>query len=453
MCEGALGRTLPLFYALLSYRQGETALYDWMRVMRNLILNTSIDRENLPTLMLVMDDFSIRCSNENIYLRLENADAKDTLKGFNSRQISEEVQKASLLDYYSSITKLENGRFFSGHIGVLFNMLSLNPTDCQSELDMDNVETYTSVLLAVFDGQDGGCTQQLDDNEHLLRRALMTFKPYYFGMEKNCYWCFCHGLDEWREYVNTKDECASALYSLLKEVLVPAQKAGQDLRQALSDYVENISSKYEQFLLASDDNSFRYHFIHHPGVWDYMRTKRCMWTDNNYDIELKTSNGNNSDRMELRTYALFLDYRHNEGFKCDRIDWKVGIWPKGKSCMYFERELVFEQKKYKVAIDVYFYDQQAERNCENSYAFDLFIRTKHPDSLSKEEELAFAEEDYQVNVRLFNKLIPWIMNALERKADGRLRSISIYSRNGIKDILKRIMQGINHSVENHDNEG
>ena len=196
MCEGALGRTLPLFYALLSYRQGETALYDWMRVMRNLILNTSIDRENLPTLMLVMDDFSIRCSNENIYLRLENADAKDTLKGFNSRQISEEVQKASLLDYYSSITKLENGRFFSGHIGVLFNMLSLNPTDCQSELDMDNVETYTSVLLAVFDGQDGGCTQQLDDNEHLLRRALMTFKPYYFGMEKNCYWCFCHGLDE-----------------------------------------------------------------------------------------------------------------------------------------------------------------------------------------------------------------------------------------------------------------
>ena len=84
----------------------------------------------------------------------------------------------------------------------------------------------------------------------------------------------------------------------------------------------------------------------------------------------------------------------------------------------------------------------------------LFRHVKNiVDSLSKEEELAFAEEDYQVNVRLFNKLIPWIMNALERKADGRLRSISIYSRNGIKDILKRIMQGINHSVENHDNEG
>lgn len=156
--------------------------------------------------------------------------------------------------------------------------------------------------------------------------------------------------------------------------------------------------------------------------------------------------------MELRTYALFLDYRYNDDFKCDRTDWKVGIWPKGRSCTYFEREFVFEQKKYKVAIDVYFYDKQAERKCEDSYAFDLFIRSKHPDALSKEEELAFAEEDYQANIGLFNKLVPSIMNSLERKADGRLRSVSIYSRNGIKDILKRMMQGINHSIENNDKE-
>ena len=54
MCEGSIGRTLPLFYALLSYKQGETTLYDWMRVMRNLILNTSVNREDLPSLMLAM---------------------------------------------------------------------------------------------------------------------------------------------------------------------------------------------------------------------------------------------------------------------------------------------------------------------------------------------------------------------------------------------------------------
>ena len=135
---------------------------------------------------------------------------------------------------------------------------------------MENVNSYTKVLLDIFDGKDGGCAKEFDDGEHLLRRALMTFSPYYFGMEKNCYWCFCSGLDEWREYVNTKDECRNALYGLLKDVLVPAQKQSQCLRLVLSDYVESISSKYEQNILATDENSFRHHFIHHPGVWDYM---------------------------------------------------------------------------------------------------------------------------------------------------------------------------------------
>lgn len=157
-------------------------------------------------------------------------------------------------------------------------------------MDKDNVEAYTRVLLAIFDGKEGGCTVQFDDKDHLLRRALMIFRPYYFGMGKNGHWCFCQGLDEWREYVNTTEECRNALYGLLKEVLVPAQKSGQDLKQAISDHVGSISCKYERLLLSPDENSYRYHFIHHPGVWDYMRTKRCMWTDNNYDIELKTSN-------------------------------------------------------------------------------------------------------------------------------------------------------------------
>ena len=121
--------------------------------------------------------------------------------------------------------------------------------------------------------------------------------------------------------------------------------------------------------------------------------------------------------------------------------------------MYFERDCTFEQKKYKVAIDVYFFDQQEHRKCEDNYAFDLFIRSQHPDALSEEERLAFVEEDYQANMGLFGKLLPELMNILERKSDGRLRSKSIYSRNAIKEILKQTMQGINHSLESNEDEG
>ncbi len=145
-------------------------------------------------------------------------------------------------------------------------------------------------------------------------------------------------------------------------------------------------------------------------------------------------------------YGYPIDFYKN-GQSMTRKDYKAGVIDRESN----EREFAFEQKKYKVAIDVYFLNHHEQRTCEDNYAFDLFIRSKHPDALSKEEELAFAEEDYQANVGLFNKLIPWIMNALERKADGRLRSISIFSRNSIKDILKRTMQGINHSIENNEN--
>ena len=75
------------------------------------------------------------------------------------------------------------------------------------------------------------------------------------------------------------------------------------------------------------------------------------------------------------------------------------------------------------------------------------------DALSEEEKLAFAEEDYQVNKELFGQLIPEMVDVLERKADGRLRSKLLYSRKDVKSVLGRIMQGINHYIENNGDEG
>ncbi len=446
MCEGSIDRTLPLFYALLSYKGGKTSLYDWMRVMRNLVLNTTISRDNLHALIKVMDSFGEQCSTENIYALLRNPGTKEALKGFNATQVGEEMLKANQMDFYDQMVALENGRFFSGHIGVLFRMLDQNPSNCQDYLNKENAEAYTNVLLSLFDGKDGGCSANYDDSSHMLRRALMTFRPYYFGVQKNGCWSFCHGLEEWREYVDTKDDCRCALFALMKEVLVPSYKYGQCLEAALAEHVETVSANYEHSLTNVDDDSFRHHFIHHPEVWEYMRTKRCMWSDNNFDIELKTSNGNNSDRMELRTYSLYLDYRHNDDFKAEREGWKIGIWGKWKSCFYFEKEIEAERNKSKAAIDVYFYNQEQRRTNEDNYAFDLFIRSNHPAPLSKEEELKYAEEDYQANAQLFGRLIPTLMGSFRRKEDGRLCSTTLYSRSGIRKILREIMQGINNAV-------
>ena len=179
-----------------------------------------------------------------------------------------------------------------------------------------------------------------------------------------------------------------------------------------------------------------------------MDSQRCMWnSSNNYDIELKTSNGNNSNRMELRTRGMFLDYRHNENYISDRTGWKIDQWPKGKSCVYFHRHMKYNDKTIEIKIDLFFYDDEGRRKTENSYSFDLFANLKHPHAESKEEALKFAEEDYNFNLGLFSAMIPEYMDLFSRKDNGRLHSNKLYSRNGIKDILKNIMLKITQEVE------
>jgi len=451
MRESSFNRTLPLFYALLSYGKGETDLFDWMRTMRNLILNTDIGYESLPQVMRDIDAFSSCCKEHNIYDVLRSDEAKDLLKNFNTKQVGEEILKASRPEYKNQMVKLENDRFFSGRICILrrlFSAIGGQEPDCLSE---ENVTAYTEVLLELFDGTDNGVSDTFDsanaDAEHafLLRRALMSYPPYYFGQWRNGYWSFNSGIGEWRDYINEENSDICAFQSLMKDLLVPAFKHGKRLVDALAEHVKAISENYETDILIEDNDSHRFHFIHHPGVWEYMTTKRCIWNgDSNFDIELKTSNGNNSNRMELRTYCLYLDYLYNKDFISDRKGWTVGIWPRWKTCMYFE----FHDTGNKIiAIDAYFYDENCNRESENCYSFDLFIRPTHGDPINKEEEKAFADQDYQQNLVLFSTLIPELMALFVRKADGRLHSKKLYSRKDLKEALSAVMQGVKNSYD------
>lgn len=453
MCEGSFNRTLPLLYALLSYEEGVTALYDWIRTMRNLILNTEIDRKDLPVVIKTIDTFATRCVEENIYTVLRSgSDIHSILRCFNRGQVEEEIMKASELEYYAQMTSLENGRFFSGRIGILFRLLSHRESADYDVLSKENVGAYTSVLLELFDGSDNGVCIKYDDKRFLLRRALLSFPPYYFGKERNMYWSFNNGINEWREYIRDKDSEIGALQHLLKELLVPAFKMRNDINDihnALAEYVENISKNYENDILINDANSHRFHFIHHPGVWVYMSTQRCIWKDNTCDIELKTSNGNNSNRMELRTYSLYLDYKHNEEYRADRNGWNIGIWPKWKSCFYFEcKQKVYDNRT--IAIDVYFYDDNGHRDSENCYAFDLFVRPTHPEGENEEEETEYAEKDYNLNKQLFSALIPEQMGLFKKKSDGRLHSIRLYARHELKSVLVDVMNGITVALKNNE---
>lgn len=439
MCEGSFNRTLPLFYALLAFQEGETKLFDWMRTMRNLILNTTISREDLPSVMQNIDTFSTLCKDKNIYVTLQSDDVKRVLKSFSKGQVQEEIEKASMLEYQDEMIHMENGRFFRGCIGVLLRLLSKREQEGYDIISKENVKAYSSVLLDVFDDNENGISAKYE-NGYLLRRALMSYPPYYYGKQRNC-WSFNAGFAEWREYITEEKSDIRSFQLLMKELLVPEFKFGKNnLEGVLSEHVGQISSHFEENICVKDDNSYRYHFIKYPDIWGYMETKRCVWDDNSFDIVLKRKNGNNSDRMELRTMSLFLEYNEAKDHLEGR-GWDVGKWPKYKSCLYFDFKVPAEEDKI-IAIDVYFYDDMGNRTSEDCYAFDLFIRPTHPDGVNKDEVQSFANNDYEQNISLFSQIFPDYNELFKRKEDGRLKSKSLYSRAEIKGVLKNIMNNI-----------
>ncbi len=436
MCESSYNRTLPLLYAVVSYEEGTTSFYDWMRVNRNFILNTDIQRENLPIILKAIGKFSEKSKDVNIYDILKSENIKDILKGFNNDQIKEESLKSSYsnADYYQQMIKLENGRFFSGRIGVIFNFLRSENSQ-YDPLTPKNFKSYTDILLYIFTGETGGIKSELDNKKHLLRRALMSYFPYRFGIYKSSGWCFCNDMSDWRKYVNSNDN--NALRLLIKELLV---KSIRDFYTTLDDYVEGISANYENDIKGSDP--FRFHFIHHPGVWDYMGEKQCKWEKNHFDIRLLTKTTARSKQMDLRTYCLYLDYKYNELFKKKREGWNIGLWEYENTCFYFEKKLRCNSEERTIAIDVFFYDDNRERKNENCYAFCLFVREF--DNNNEYDIKGIANLN---NYFFSNKHIDDVMNLFTMREDrGRFYSKQTYSREGVIIALDKILSTIEHNL-------
>lgn len=452
MSKGSFNRTLPLLYSVLKYPHGNTKFFDWMRTFRNLILNTVISADTLPTVMKAIDKMSEACQSTNLYDALSNGGAQEHLKGFDKRQVDEEIFKSkfSLTDYHDPIVRLENGRFFSGRIGVLFQFLPEKEKDGFDTFTSDHVEAYASILLRIFDCSDGKIKAGFDDERYLLRRALMSFEPYRLGIRANGCWCFCDNMEEWRKFVFNEDtkENNNALRLLIKKILLPAYKTKRDLAEALDDYVAKISSTYEQDIERKDDQSYRYHFIKHPKVWDYMIGKRCMWKeDNNFDIKLKHKPGNNCNRMDLRTESLCLDYTNDKELCKDHSGWTIGSYEEEKTCFYFNREIKDGDSEKTIAIDVLFFHDEKAQNDEDCYSFDLFLRQN--DELEENVEQAFA-----VNQQFFEERFSKIVELMQHgNQDCRYHTKKTYSRSEIISTLRFVLATIKSQTESAQADG
>ena len=137
---------------------------DWMRVVRNIVLNATIDSaEPFVSATNLVKDISMGSSD--IYLYLSNNNVQSN---FAKNQVQEEILKAKIIakrpESKASIQKIEDTDFSKGHIGFVIHCLSYE--DDPETLDIELIDKITKIFEDNFSGND--------DFDNKIRRALLT---------------------------------------------------------------------------------------------------------------------------------------------------------------------------------------------------------------------------------------------------------------------------------------
>lgn len=408
--EVSYNKTLPVLYSIVrcTYEQ-PGFFFHWLRVVRNLVINSSIELRSLPDALGGIDYLTENANpvGFNLYSLLSEESTSKQLKGFNQSQVKEEITKAALLDnevdfntVYSSTTlvkdnlpesiiSLENLPQFQGQIRFMFKILG-SPT--KSDEYAASFERVGKIMTACITWNKGEIRTAYPDS--LFRRALITYPPHRFGKPYGNYkWQNIQG-NQWKEYlVNTgkltyndiEYEQTDALKSLVLDVYQVLE--GKDITK--TSICEAITKRVSDFSKPEQLDCYWKHFVRHPGVWSYMEHKLTNdWSDGN-DINLIRSI-NIGPRMNLRTYSLFLDicdtgqlslresYKSWEGPRISEYDDDYKT-----SCFRFEKNL---ENSTRLSIDVFHSFKE-----EEDYHIQVFVlkRDNETNEEFKERRLSF----------------------------------------------------------------
>ena len=447
MCEGTFGRTLPLLYAILLCNDAEK-LHDWLRVCRNLIENTPIGQEELPNILESLDNFYAHVKDKDLLnVLVKDVNTDTLLNKFGTSQVKEEHQKAELPpEFRTTIEKLENHPFFFGKIGIVFKVLGNSNGIVTGGLN--KFEKCTAVLSTIFSKTSFKGVREIFDkeDEYLLRRALMAVsEPYYYGYDKGNDWCFCNNREEWKGFLDTQQEKWLITFKQLINNCIERLGSNNDnVEMTCKDYMKEIivetEHDYEKKLNEQGrENKFSLHFVHHPGVWKYMQHKKCRWNNDNFNIMLKRKD--RANEINLRTYALYLDYCDTsirEDLIEDRKRWSCHCYEREYPCFYFKKE--FNVIKRNVEIDVHHHGAK-----EDDYSLILIINEEP------------ATDNYDAKTTTAQYLAAIASKAKDcgltiKKDEKVYETVERYSRDGITNAIKTLIATVNATLECNPNE-
>ena len=386
MCAGSLDRTLPLFYALLSYQEGKTSLFDWMRVIRNLILGTPITKENIARILKSIHSYAASCKDNDIYELLSAHNLSVEGSGFYRSQFEEETFKAEWIvdnkEWAQLFNTIEGTSFCRGTIGFIFYYL---PEHRNKQI----FKEYSTIIHLMF-GQSG---VRYNIREYNLQRSLMCFTSHYgFGYSSGGKWKFMSSREEWHKFLNDSKEYEGQPHNNSMKMLIARLYEGLkervdicNYREEFCDDINAIMSSIIADTLESDAiKDWRYFFIKYPDIWSSMGRSMCRWI-NDFDIYvLGSSQWRNGNIRELRSFAFLCDVKADK--ECHPEDYEnwddPNFWYSDETCMFINRECTNNRV---AAIEVFY-----GKTGPDQYRFRLFYRPDNNTSKEEKENTSLA---------------------------------------------------------------
>ncbi len=326
MRAGDYKLTLPLLFAVLTfYSRGLKNINEWLRVMRNLILNSDINEGNFPAVLNSISALALNASN-NIFEALLTTD----IQGLSDSQVAEERLKseARFGGWRADFSQLENNSFFAGRIAFVFEFLK-DSADFEP-LTLDNFRRYALALNALFPRDLNTIWPEIDsEDEYLLRRALMCFEPHRFGFNTNsslpdddCIWNFCATRSDWQKYLlqdglkTKKGQWGSAYYRgafrlYLKNIATPKLRTEMTYKEAQECIKQSTREFVKQQSQGLNEAQWHSYFVYYPEAWRYMQLNQMLYrhiVKSEYpQITLRARMGGSTNRMEIHTFGLYCE--------------------------------------------------------------------------------------------------------------------------------------------------
>lgn len=292
-----------LFHALQQFvvrdgfqKKPKEALIAWMRVIRNLVLNSTINAP-APFVRAIksVDDLLQKAGTKQCWLK-HIAEETNKIEGFSTDQIAEERLKAKLMigdngtDWERVIVGAENHLFFKGRIHVFLDF---------AEVDLEAFSKYCSIGKKVFTVEETTHKFKLK-HETALQCTLLSIGDYLLDVESRRY-SICKDRDEWMRYFKTdKKKYLKSLFNEIDLSIIDEVKT-ESLMSAIS----------KRTLEINDIPTWRRLLIEEPNCINECLEGRLSFedestNDQDYDnIRLLKTSARSGGQAELRTAYIF----------------------------------------------------------------------------------------------------------------------------------------------------